>query len=234
MGVNWSDLWSDFRKLIFENMRIAFFESPEGKTLFELLYEHYEAFRKWALDAHQKSVWYEGKDFLDELTFNFLERNESLKSIILFQQTQVDIDRLTHGFMGYCTWGTGYTILNEVWSAFKFSKTSELIKDMEDEEAIRIWNHIIYGRSLLDKPFISKDNYAYFGYLTYKERKYLEIAIAKYCGELDSFEKRFWNRQRIEKKYDKDKDYWIVEDVMKIIHFLSQCRYSGEALFDFG
>ena len=147
---------------------IIFYESPEKKTLVELLVMYYSEYREHLLKGEQDSLWYGRGGILSQELINFLEMNENLCE--LEKKSKSILDELVHWFIedfAFTKYSNIYVNINE---PVRFSGI-HAFEDLDDPKLKKIWNFIIKGRSLNNEPgnnksiiysFLSKDEQQYF------------------------------------------------------------------------
>lgn len=164
--------------------RISYFRSKSGKTLIELIIEHFEAFRKWYLATDDEFNGFFGSKELRiylRLKPDFPTEFEKIDKHL--------IDELTSEFIGnYCDWrlkdGAVLELFGPLMSRWRYNDSTTLVANSGNQEFLTLWNYLMEGRSLKNKAeFDSYTNEYRVGFLSHEERgklkKYIETFFAK-------------------------------------------------------
>ena len=209
--------------------RLAFYESPEKKTLSEILIEYYVEFREYLLKAQQESLWYQGKDLISPELLIFLENHETLSEP---EKKPKNIqDELVHWFTNLFNLHNKELFYKCTTNPLRFSGSKKAFEDIDDLELHKIWQFIIKGRSLNNEP-ANEINNSCFSYLSRDEQKYLEKAIRyRYKEYIHTLKSKVG---RLHKKNDHTnaefEDIWMLNDILLVLQHLGDLRYGGEVI----
>ena len=137
-------------------VRIAFYETTDGKSLLENFNRTFVEFKEWLLAENKKSI----NDFNERIISNeiqtFLEKSGD--NINFKEISQELLDELTNEYLlTFCDYGKGKSNVNLIGpliSRHKYNNSFDIIKDTKDEKLIEFWNYLKLGRSLKnDKEF---------------------------------------------------------------------------------
>lgn len=178
--------------------RISYYLSNDGSTFKELIHNQYQDFRQWFLKMHAGSI----EEFNEELGSEQLI--QLLKAYKKFPEAEnIDqkiLDEVVCEFIGtHCDYGNGrklLTIFGPCMSKWRYTESTALINEKMDHEAKRIWNYLIFGRSLFnDNHFIADADEYKIGFWSLSERKYLKNSIETAFGSLEEIRNKYWTHK---------------------------------------
>lgn len=164
--------------------RLSYLISNYPFSLPELLERNYESFRKRV----QAEIAEWGTADLSGHVIQIIRDYERFPPLEALSQVQVDA--FVGEFIGgYCNTGPGKSLFQEMGAAIRISryKWSSLLVAMHlDPWSQKIWNYLLYGRSLLnDERFQGIEEEFRIGFWSWEEQQHLANALEQAFGKID-------------------------------------------------
>ncbi|WP_298514484.1 hypothetical protein [uncultured Kordia sp.] len=174
-------------------VRIHFYKNNSGKEIEDLILEHYSDYAQWYVNRNEASI-----EEFDEIygtveLIDFFSNNKTIDNNINHLDKKI-VDEMTVGFV------VEYSEYNKVLEGFgpmmnkwRYQKSTKLVLETKDDEFIKLWKYLIYGRSLkASEEFNSYTNDYKIGFLSFKEHSKLEELIIDYFGDLEGMKEKYW------------------------------------------
>jgi len=180
--------------------RISYYKNNFQKTLKEILFENFPAFREWYLNFEKSSLEEFNEPFGNEMLIDYFKLNPDFKTDFPKLDKKI-IDELTSEFIGvYCDFtdrgGKILQFFGPTFNKWRYDQSTEMIEQSGDALFIRLWNFIIKGRSLTDNDvFESFTNDRKVGFLTFDEHRVLKDKIESYFGSIEIMKDKYWTEK---------------------------------------
>jgi hypothetical protein len=179
--------------------RLNYYISKEGKTLQQLITDHYTDFRTWSIKQENNSQNEFNEAYLASFFHSFLMDNPN--SIAIDSLDQMYVDAVVSNFFGDFTgWSDtkGYALvenLDPCVYTMNYINSKPLIERTKDKNLAALWHFFIEGRSLKnDFLFKSVDEYNFkVGYLKVEEQALMLKLMRKYFGNINTIRKNHWS-----------------------------------------
>jgi hypothetical protein len=158
-------------------VRIAYYINDSGKKLVDLIIEDYPFFRENYLKLNSKSVETKKMALGDENLIRFLEQNDKINDLSIISDQIVNEITHEYFFNSYddlIKFNSNFDSIGSYISKFKYSGSTFLINQTNNDQLIKLWNYLILGRSIKDgATATSFSNDISLGFLSAEEQREL-------------------------------------------------------------
>lgn len=162
--------------------RIAFFQiRAKDTSIQKFLQNHYNAFCMWWKNEMQPfKADFDAEDaMLDE----FISVNQILPEDFFREEYPVAQNLIMTLIGDNTRLESEVQLIGPLISRRHYERSTKLVTETQNQEFIRLWNYIIYGRKLNGEPIIQAEEiHTCFGYLTPHEIQLLKNLVAHYFG----------------------------------------------------
>lgn len=160
-------------------VRIAFYETTDGKSLLKNFNRTFLDFREWLLLENKKSINEFNERIFSINIESLLVRNRDEITIKSIPQNLLD-ELITEYFTTYCDYGKGQVdmkLIDPLLSRHHYNNSFDIIEKTKDEKLIKFWNYLKVGRSFKDdKPFTEMES-DLIGFWNITEMDYIKTKI---------------------------------------------------------
>lgn len=160
-------------------VRIAFYETTDGKSLLENFNRTFSEFKDWILEENKKPINDYKERIISKEIQSFLE--QSGDNINVKNTSQELLDELTNEYLlTFCDYGKGklnIKLIGPLISRHKYDTSFNIIKETNDKKLIEFWNFLKVGRSLKDDKEFTKMESDLIGFWKKNEMDYIRQKI---------------------------------------------------------
>ena len=160
-------------------VRIAFYETTDGKNLLNNFERTFPDFKKWILSENKKSI----DEFNERLISVNIETQltQNGDSLNIKTTSQNLVDELIYEYLlTYCDYGLGklnVELIGPLISRYKYNNSFSIIKNTKDEKLIKLWNYLKVGRSLKEDKAFTEMESDLIGFWNRTEMDYIKEKI---------------------------------------------------------
>ncbi len=160
-------------------VRIAFYETTDGKSLFDNFNRTFSDFKTWLLKENNKCIIEYNERIISVTIETFLINSSNTININHLPKELID-ELIIEYLLTYCDHGKGKVNINLIGpliSRHKYNNSFNIIKKTKDEKLIRFWNYLKVGRSLKDDKDFTEIESDLIGFWTKSEIIYIKEKI---------------------------------------------------------
>ncbi|MFN8712496.1 MAG: hypothetical protein ACK5Z2_06560 [Bacteroidota bacterium] len=158
-------------------VRIAYYINDSGKKLVDLIIKDYPFFRENYLNLNSESVETQKMALGDENLIRFLEQNDKIDDLDRFSDqivNEIVQEYFLSSIDNLIKFNSTFDIIGPCLNKINYTGSSLLINQTNNDQLIKLWNYLIFGRSIKDgATSTSFSNDISLGFLSAEEQREL-------------------------------------------------------------